>query len=72
MDRKERIEKILHELRYEIEVSMMQGEIDETLWFEFVVPVSKVIPNGVVVCSFRTRPTLYYRDGIEPRLKVVK
>ena len=73
--RKERIEKMLQELRYEIEVGMMQGDIDETLGFEFVVPVSKNIPNGVVWCSFRTRPTPGYmvRPGfLEPKLKIVK
>ena len=77
MSRKERIEKMLHELRYEIEVGMMQGDIDETLSFRFVVPTSKAIPDGVVVCEFRTRPTPTPRgyagfDTAEPRLRVVK
>lgn len=75
MTRKERIEKMLQELRYEIEVGMMQGDIDETLGFDFVVPVSKAIPNGVVMCSFRTRPTpryAVYPGHLEPKLKVVK
>jgi len=76
MTRQERIEKMLQELRYEIEVGMMQGEIDETLGFEFIVPVSKQIPEGVVFCSFRTRPMhrqIAFGVGAEePRLKVVK
>lgn len=76
MTRKERIEKMLQELRYEIEVGMMQGDIDESLGFEFIVPTSKAIKGGVVVCSFRSRPTpaqhVYGFDNREPRLKIVK
>lgn len=75
MTRKERIEKMLHELRYEVEVGMIQGDIDETLVFEFIVPVSKAIPLGVVMCSFRTRPVpghTAHPGHFEPRLKVVK
>lgn len=76
MLRQERIEKLLHELRYEIEVGMMQGEIDETLGFHFIVPISKKIPDGVVVCRFETRPAHRQNAfGIgmeEPRLRIVK
>jgi hypothetical protein len=76
MTRQERIEKMFLELRYEIEIGMMQGEIDETLCFEFIVPVSKQIPEGVVFCSFRTRPThrqVAFGVGMEqPRLRVLK
>lgn len=76
MTRKERIEKMLHELRYEIEVGMMQGDIDESLGFQFIVPVSKSIPGGVVVCSFITRP-MHRQNAFgvgfeQPRLRVVK
>ena len=75
MIRKERIEKMLHELQYEIEVGMLQGDIEENLGFDFIIPVSKSIPGGVVVCSFRARPTqryaVPYLQG-EPRLKVIK
>jgi len=74
--RQERIEKLLHELRYEIERGMMEREIDETLTFDFIVPISRAIPNGVVQCQFRTRPVhrhmLYLGEDLEPRLKVVK
>ena len=76
MTRTERIEKMLQELRYEIEVGMMQGEIDETLGFEWIVPVSKAVPEGVVFCSFRTRPMhrqIAFGIGLEePRLKIIK
>jgi len=76
MTRKERIEKMLHELRYEIEVGMMQGDIDESLGFQFIVPVSKSLPEGVVVCRFETRP-MHRQNAFgigreEPRLHVVK
>ena len=74
--RQERIEKLLHELRYEIERGMMQNEIDETLGFQFIVPVSRNINDGVVFCEFRTRPMhrgVALGQGYhEPRLKVIK
>ena len=74
--RQARIERLLHELEYEISRGMMEADIDETLGFKFYVPVSKRIPDGVVQCSFRTRPIprhmlpLNYMTG--PRLRVVK
>jgi len=74
--RMERIEKLLHELRYEVERGMMQSEIDESMGFQFIVPVSRAIPNGVVFCEFRTRPMPHYSMvsmyGDQPRLKVIK
>jgi hypothetical protein len=73
--RRERIEKLLHELRYEIERGMMNREIDETLEYHFYVPISNSIPEGVVHCAFMTRPVhrsdMRY-DPQEPRLKLVK
>ena len=76
MTRKERIEKMLHELRYEIEVGMLQGDIEETIGFEWCVPISKSIPEGVVLCSFRTRPMhrqAAFGIGMEePRLRIIK
>ena len=76
MIRKERIEKMLHELRYEIEIGMLQGDIDETIGFQFIVPISKSIPNGVVFCEFRTRP-MHRQNAMhlghdEPRMKLIK
>jgi hypothetical protein len=73
--RRERIEKLLHELEYEITRGMMERDIDETLSFEFYVPISKVMAEGVVHCAFKTRPIPRYRMhiGLErPRLKIVK
>lgn len=73
--RRERIEKLLHELRYEVERGMMEREIDETMGFRFFVPISQAIPDGVVLCEFRTRPVPRHTmglDDITPRLKLVK
>ena len=75
--RQERIEKLLSELRYEIERGMMEREIGEEMTFRFVVPISSKIPNGVVWCEFRTKPCLRsevfgYDVMAEPRLKLVK
>jgi hypothetical protein len=73
--RKERIEKLLTELRYEVERGVMQGEIDETITFRFYVPLSRTIPDGVVFCRFETRPThrcYVFGEDLQPRLKVVK
>ena len=71
--RRERIERLLEELRYEVERGMMQGEIDETISYEFIVPISKSIPHGVVYCCFRTRPQLHYPILDNPRgLNIIK
>lgn len=72
--RKERIERLLHDLRYEIERGILDGDIEERMEFRFIVPISHRLPDGVVVCEFRTRPVprrSVYSDG-EPRLRVVK
>jgi hypothetical protein len=73
--RMQRIEKLLHELRYEVERGMLERDIDETIGFLFYVPISMQIPDGVVQCEFRTRPIPRYMmelGAIEPRLKLVK
>jgi hypothetical protein len=73
--RQERIEKLLNELRYEVERGMMEREIGEEMGFRFYVPLSQKIPNGVVACEFRTRPIPRYcmdMNSLEPRLKLVK
>ena len=73
--RQERIEKLLHELRYEVERGMMEGGIDETMGFRFYVPVSKAIPEGVVACEFITRPIprhMMNPADLQPRLRLVK
>ena len=73
--RLERIEKLLRELEYEVTRGMMEGEIDETMGFRFVVPVSKSLPDGVVQCEFNTRPihrNMAQFDAKPPRLRIVK
>ncbi len=73
--RKERIEKLLYELKYEIQRGMLEKEIDETMGFRFYVPISSAIPDGVVFCEFRTRPVprhMMHPDDARPRLKLVK
>lgn len=73
--RKERIEKLLYELRYEVERGMLSREIDETIVFRFYVPISNSIPDGVVFCEFCTRPVPRFTMDpakLEPQLKLVK
>lgn len=72
--RQERIEKLLHELRYEVERGMLERDIGEEMGFRFYVPISNKIPNGVVFCEFRTRPVprhYMHPDDLQPRLRVV-
>jgi hypothetical protein len=73
--RKERIEKLLRELEYEVVRGMMEGDINEQIGYRFIVPISKTLLEGVVHCEFRTRPV--HRGAIDiddrqPRLRVVK
>ena len=73
--RKERIERLLRELEYEVTRGMMDAEIDETIGFRFLVPVSKQIKDGVVLCEFQTRPVhrgIFAMDEGPARLRVVK
>jgi len=73
--RRERIERLLHELQYEVERGMLDRDIDEEMTFRFYVPISNKIPEGVVFCEFRTRPVPRVQMDprhLEPRLKLVK
>ena len=70
--RLERIERLLHELQYEVERGMLDHEIDETIAYEFIVPLSRAIPNGIVHCKFSTRPITYYSLQGKRGLRVVK
>lgn len=73
--RRDRIEKLLHELRYEVERGMLERDIDEEMGFRFYVPLSNKIPNGVVFCEFRTKPVprvMMSPEDMQPRLKLVK
>lgn len=71
----ERIQRLLSELRYEVERGMMEREIDEQIGYRFIVPLSRSLPDGVVMCEFRTRPMPRYAlniDDFQPKLKVIK
>ena len=73
--RQERIEKLLYELRYEVERGMLEKEIGEEMGFRFYVPISSKMPDGVVFCEFRTRPiarVMMHPDDLQPRLRLVK
>ena len=73
--RRERIEKLLQELRHEVERGLMENEIDERVQFNFVFPISRKIPDGVVACRFETRPVPRGQMSPElsaPRLRVVE
>jgi hypothetical protein len=74
--RLERIERLLSELEYEITRGMLDREIEEEMVFQFVIPVSRKIPDGVVLAQFRTRPISAYAaptfEPGKPRLTIVK
>lgn len=73
--RMERVERLLHELRYEVERGIMENEIEEEIQFRFYVPVSRRLKNGTVFCEFRSRPIPYGSadpNDLQPKLKVVK
>ena len=76
--RQERIERLLKELQYEITRGMLEAEIDEQIGFRFIVPVSRKISNGIVMCEFITRPRPRYdalswsEDQHPPKLRIVK
>lgn len=77
MTRQERIIKMLHELHYEVRIAMMEGEMDETFTFKFIIPVSKNIRNGIVFCRFETKPISIHPLGMRgialpPKLQLVK
>ncbi len=73
MTKMERVEKLLKELQYEVETGMMGGDIDEHLDFSFIVPISKNMRDGVVLCKFVTHPVHRgHAFGNAPRLRVVK
>ena len=74
--RRDRIERLLEELRHEISRGLSQNEIDEEMGFEFVYPMSRSIPEGVVHFEARMRPKpvagIDPRLSVQPRLRMVK
>ena len=74
--RMERIKRLMSELEYELHRGFMEGEIDESIAWSHIFPVSRQINNGVIILELRTRPvhrdSLMGRDlNLEPRLKLV-
>lgn len=73
--RTERIERLLRELEYEVVRGMMERELPETMTFQFFVPISNVLPDGVVMCEFRTKPRPRYEASlygeVVPKLKLI-
>lgn len=75
--RKERIERMLKELRYEIERGIMENEIEEELHYNFAIPISRKITDGVVFFELRMLPmkrinALCQHIYNEPRIRLVK
>lgn len=60
--RKERIEYLLNELRYEITRGLMMREIEPQFVDRFVVPMPG--PMGAVFCEFRSYPV--GQGGVPP------
>lgn len=58
--RKERIERLLSELQYELVRGLTEGEIEEEMHWRYVLPMSKAIPGGVVTMAFVMRPAPAY------------
>ena len=72
--RMERIERLLKELEYEVTRGIVEREIDETIVFRFIVPISHSIPDGQVFGEFRTRPVTrdqFFPGFDKPNLKLV-
>ena len=72
--RQERIEKLLYELRYEIERGVLERDIAEEMNFRFYIPISQKIPDGVVFCEFKMRPVPHYTmdpNDLRPRIRLV-
>lgn len=74
--RKERIERLLRELEYELTRGVMESEIEEEMHWQHVLPWSRAIPNGVIAMEFRMRPVTQYSLPLSfgqqpPRLKLV-
>lgn len=69
----DRIQRLLHELRYEITRGMMENEIEEELFYSFVVQRSRHIPDGIVMAEFRCRPAPTAAAYLcKPTLELVK
>lgn len=71
----ERIEKLMYQLRDEIEHGVIAGDINEKLAFDFYIPFSRRIKKGMVYCLFETKPIgteMMNIDLVEKRMDLVK
>lgn len=73
--RMDRIQRLLDDLKREVEIGFVQREIDETLMLRWLVPVSSAIPGGAVFCEFRTQPIPFAQAammaGSRPNIRLV-
>lgn len=70
--RKDRIERLLQEVRYEVERGVLGREIPETLGFEFVIPVSKEGDDWCVQFVVRMKPMPRWQIASDTRkLKLI-
>lgn len=54
--RKERIFRLLRELEYELTRGVMENEIEEEMTWQYILPLCRSIPGGIVAMEFRMRP----------------
>ncbi|MFV1530634.1 hypothetical protein [Phaeobacter sp. JH209A] len=70
--RRERIERLLRELEYEVTRGIMEREIEPEMGWSKILPGG---PTGTVIAEFRVRPRrsneFSFDDRQEPRLRVV-
>jgi hypothetical protein len=58
--RKERIERLLSELEYELVRGVTEAEIEEDMTWRYILPISRTFPNGAVIMEFRMRPVPHH------------
>ena len=70
--RRERIERLLSEVKYEIERGVVDREIDESLGFEFIVPISRLGDGWVVQFRLSMQPVSRQSVDLGSRLRLVE
>jgi hypothetical protein len=74
--RQERIERLLAELRHEIERGCINREIPEHMAYRFIVPISALGPDFIVAMTMSLRPVARNQmdgdDADNGRLRVIK
>lgn len=71
--RLKRIERLIHELEYEIVRGLMEREIEPHMGFQKIIPIDG---NRYAVIRLDVRPTdnasFYTPDEVKPHLRIVK